>query len=51
LVLREAEKLGQILVLENPASRLDRVIQQKFERLFVESPRRGTRQIIILMNR
>ena len=51
LVLREAEKLGQILVLENPTSRLDRVIQQKFERLFVESPRRGTRQIIILMNR
>ena len=49
LVLREAEKSGQILILENPTSRLDRVIQQKFERLFVESPRRGTRQIIMLM--
>jgi hypothetical protein len=49
LVLREAEKSGQILILENPTSRLDRVIQQKFERLFVESPRRGTRQIIMMM--
>lgn len=49
LILREAEKLGQILVLENPTSRLDRIIRQKFERLFVESTRRGTRQIILLM--
>lgn len=49
LILREAEMSGQILVLENPTSRLDRVIQQKFERLFVESPRRGTRQLIMLM--
>lgn len=50
LILREAEMSGHILVLENPTSRLDRVIQQKFERLFVESPRRGTRQIIMLMS-
>lgn len=49
LILREAEKLGQILVLENPTSRLDRIIRQRFERLFVESTRRGTRQIILLM--
>ena len=48
LILREAEMSGQILVLENPTSRLDRVIRQKFERLFIESPRRGTRQIIIM---
>jgi hypothetical protein len=48
LILREAEMSGQILVLENPTCRLDRVIRQKFERLFVESPRRGTRQIIIM---
>jgi len=48
LILREAEMSGQIMVLENPTSCLDRVIRQKFERLFVESPRRGTRQIIML---
>ena len=48
LILRESEMSGQILVLENPTSCLDRVIRQKFERLFVESPRRGTRQIIIM---
>ena len=49
LILREAERSGQILILENPTSCLDRVIRQKFERLFVESSRRGTRQIIMLM--
>ena len=49
LVLREAERSGQILILENPTSRLDRGIRQNFERVFVESPRRGTRQIIMLM--
>ena len=48
LILREAERSGQILILENPTSCLDRVIRHKFERLFVESPRRGARQIIML---
>jgi len=49
LILREAERSGQILVLENPTSCLDRIIRLNVERLFAESPRCGTRQIILLM--
>ena len=49
LVLREAEKSGKILILENPTYRLNRIPQQQFEHLFIESPRRGARQVIMLM--
>ena len=49
LVLRETEKSGKILILENPTCRLDGILQQQFERLFIESPRRGARQVIMLM--
>lgn len=50
LILREAEKLGQILILENPTVRLNQIPQKQFEKLFIASPRRGARQIIMLMN-
>lgn len=49
LVLRLAEKSGQILILENPTYRLNLIPQQQFGRLFIESPRRGARQVIMLM--
>ena len=49
LVLRETEKSGKILILENPTCRLDGILQQQFDRLFIESPRRGARQVIMLM--
>ena len=49
LILREAENSGQILILENPTHRLNRIPQQQFERLFIESPRRGARQVLTLM--
>ena len=48
LVLRAAEKNGQILVLENPVCRLNLIPQNKFQQLFIDAPRRGARQVILL---
>ena len=49
LVLRDAESSGQILVLENPTCRLNRTPQKQFDKLFVETARRGSRQVIMLV--
>jgi hypothetical protein len=49
LVLRAAEAKGQILVLENPTCRLSLLSQTKFKQLFIDAPRRGARQVILLM--
>jgi hypothetical protein len=48
LVLRTAEEKGQILVLENPTCRLNLLPQTKFKQLFIDAPRRGARQVILL---
>jgi len=48
LVLRAAETNGQILVLENPVCRLNLIPQNKFQQLFIDAPRRGARQVILL---
>jgi hypothetical protein len=50
LVLRDAETWGKILVLENPTCRLNRISQKQFEKLFVETTRRSSRQVIMLMS-
>ncbi len=48
LILRNAKEKGEILVLENPAYRLDLLPQKKFKQLFIEAPRQGARQVILL---
>jgi energy-coupling factor transporter ATP-binding protein EcfA2 len=40
--------MGQIIILENPAYRLDLIPQKKFKQLFIEAPRQGARQVILL---
>ncbi len=48
LILRAAEEMGQVIILENPAYRLDLLPQKKFKQLFIEAPRQGARQVILL---